>query len=59
VPYREFPQPWRGWLQALTALIFALIILQFIVGLGWVIFGVVLALIAIQFALARYARKQM
>jgi hypothetical protein len=59
VLYKGFPQPWRGWLLALTALIFALIILQFVIGGGLVIFGVVLALIAFQFWLARYARRQM
>ena len=57
--YKGFPQPWRGWLLALTALIFALIILQFVIGGGLVVFGVVLALIALQYGLARYARRQM
>ena len=57
--YKGFPQPWRGLLLALTALIFALIILQFVIGGGLVLFGVVLVLIALQFGLARYARRQM
>jgi hypothetical protein len=39
--------------------IFALIIVQFVIGGGLVIFGVVLALIAFQFWLTRYARRQM
>jgi hypothetical protein len=59
VPYKGFPQPWRGWLQALVALIFALIIIQFAVGGSWVIFVIVLVLIAIQIGLGRYARRQM
>jgi hypothetical protein len=42
-----------------AALIFALIILQFVIGGGWVLFGIVLALVAFQFALASYARRQM
>ena len=57
--YKGFPQPWRGLLLALTALIFALIILQFVIGGGLVLFGVVLVLIALQFGLPRYARRQM
>ena len=57
--YKGFPQPWRGWLLALSAVIFALIIVQFAVGGSWPLFGIVLVLIAIQFALARYARRQM
>jgi hypothetical protein len=56
--YNGYPQPWRAWLVGLTVAIFALIILQFIVGLGWVIFGLVLALIAIQVGLGYYARRQ-
>jgi hypothetical protein len=59
VLYKGFTQPWRGWLLALSAVIFALIIVQFAVGGSWPIFGIVLVLIAIQFALARYARRQM
>jgi hypothetical protein len=59
VPYKGFPQPWRGWLLALLALIFGLIIIQWVVGSSWVLFGVVLVLIGIQFGLARYARRQM
>jgi energy-coupling factor transporter transmembrane protein EcfT len=59
VPYKGFPQPWRGWLLALLAVIFALIVVQWVVGGGWVLLGVVLVLIAIQFGLARYARRQM
>ncbi len=58
-PFKGFPQPWRGWLQALAALIFALIVLQFVIGGGWVLFGIIVALIAFQFALASYARRQM
>jgi hypothetical protein len=59
VLYKGFPQPWRGWLLALTALIFALIIAQFLIGGSYLIFGIVLVLIAIQFGLSRYARRQM
>lgn len=57
--YKGFPQPWRGWLLALTAVIFALIIVQFAIGGSWVLFLVVLGLIAVQIGLARYARRQM
>lgn len=57
--YKGFPQPWRGWLLALSAVIFALIIVQFAVGGSWPIFVIVLVLIAIQIGLARYARRQM
>ncbi len=55
--FKGFPQPWRGWLLALTALIFALVVVQFFTR-GWVIAVVVLALIAIQVALTYYARRQ-
>ena len=47
--YKGFPQPWRGWLLALSAVIFALIIVQFAVGGSWPIFVIVLVLIAIQY----------
>jgi hypothetical protein len=57
VLYNGYPQPWRTWLLILTALIFALIIVQFVASVSW-LFVVVLALIAIQFALTRYARRQ-
>ena len=57
--WKGYPQPWRGWLQALTALIVALIIVQFATSSdSWVFSGVVLALIAIEFGLALYARRQ-
>ena len=57
--WRGYPQPWRGWLQALTALIVALIIVQWVTRpSSWVLFGVVLGLIAIQLGLALYARNQ-
>jgi hypothetical protein len=56
--YKGYPQPWRTWLLILTALIFALIIVQFVASVGW-LFIVVLALIAIQYGLARYARRQL
>jgi hypothetical protein len=59
VLYKGFPQPWRGWLLALSALIFALVILQFVIGGSLVLFGVVLLLIAIQWWLSRYARRQL
>ena len=55
--YKGYPQPWRSWLLILTALIFALIIVQFIASVSW-LFVVVLALIAIQYGLSRYARRQ-
>jgi hypothetical protein len=56
--YKGFPQPWRTWLLILTALIFALIIVQWVTSTGWWLFVVVIALIAIQFGLARYVRRQ-
>ncbi len=55
--YKGYPQPWRTWLLILTALIFALIIVQFVASVGW-LFVVVLALIAVQYGLSRYARRQ-
>ena len=30
--YKGYPQPWRTWLLILTALIVALIIVQFVTG---------------------------
>ena len=57
--YAGYPQPWRGWLLALTALIFALIIAQFVIGGSTALFVVVLVLIAIQLGLIQYARKRM
>ena len=57
--YSKYPQPWRGWLWALFAVIWALIIIQFAVGSSWVLYGVVLALIAIHIGLNLYARRQM
>jgi hypothetical protein len=59
VLYKGFPQPWRGLLLALSALIFALIIIQFVVAGSWAILGIVLVLIAIQRSLSRHARRQM
>jgi hypothetical protein len=44
---------------ALTALIFALIIVQFATGGSAVMFVVVLVLIAIQFGLIQYVRRRM
>jgi hypothetical protein len=43
---------------ALTALILALIIVQWVAGGNWVLFAVILALIAVQVGLAVYARRQ-
>ena len=57
--FKGFPQPWRGWLLALSALIFALIILQFVIGGSYLLFGVVLALVAFQYWLSRRARRQL
>jgi hypothetical protein len=59
VLYKGFPQPWRGLLLALSGLIFALVIVQFVVGGSLAIFGIVLVLIAIQWWLSRYAGRQM
>jgi energy-coupling factor transporter transmembrane protein EcfT len=58
VLYKGYPQPWRMWLLILTALIVALLIVQIVADTGWVLIVVIFALIAIQFALARYARRQ-
>jgi hypothetical protein len=57
--YGGYPKPWRGWLLALTALIVALIIAQFVIGGSTALFVVVLVLIAIQLGLIQYARKRM
>ena len=54
--WKGYPQPWRGWLTAVTVLIFALIAVQFATGGSWALFGVILALIVIQYGLSRYAR---
>ena len=56
--YKGYPQPWRTWLMVLTALIVAVIIVQVTTGGSWVLLVVVLALVAIQYGLARYARRQ-
>jgi energy-coupling factor transporter transmembrane protein EcfT len=58
VLYKGYAQPWRTWLLTLTALIVALFIVQIATSTGWVLIVVLFALIAIQFALARYARRQ-
>ena len=60
MPFKEYPQPWRGGLLALTVLIFAVIILQVILDIGsWVLVVVVFGLIALLWWLMRYAPKQM
>jgi len=41
--YKGYPQPFRTWLLILTALIFAVIIVQFVASVSW-LFVVVLAL---------------
>ena len=56
--YKGYPQPWRTWLLVLTALIVALFILQIVTDGFWVLFVVILVLLVIQIALARYARRQ-
>jgi uncharacterized membrane protein len=56
--YKGYPQPWRMWLLVLSALIFALIIVQLVTGGAWVLFVLVLVLVAVQFGLALYARRQ-
>ena len=56
--YKGYPQPWRTWLLGLTALIVALFILQIVTDGFWVLFVVILVLLVIQIALARYARRQ-
>jgi hypothetical protein len=56
--YRGYPQPWRTWLMVLTALIVAVIIVQLLTGGSWVLLVIVLALVTVQYALARFARRQ-
>ncbi len=56
--YKGYPQPWRTWLLILSALIFALIIVQLVTGGAWVLFALVLVLVAVQYALGVYARRQ-
>lgn len=45
--YKGYPQPWRMWLLVLSALIFALIIAQLVTGGVWVLFVLVLVLVAV------------
>lgn len=56
--YKGYPQPFRTWLLILSALIVALFIVQIVASTGWALVVVIFALVAIQIALARYARKQ-
>jgi Flp pilus assembly protein TadB len=56
--YKGYPQPWRTWLLVLSALIFALIIVQLVTGGVWVLFVLVLVLVAVWYGLANYARRQ-
>ena len=56
--FKGYPQPWRTWLLILSALIIAVIIVQFATSTGWVLVVVLAALVAVQFGLARYARRQ-
>jgi uncharacterized membrane protein len=56
--YKGYPQPWRTWLLILSALIVALFIVQIVTDGFWVLFVVILVLLAIQIALGRYARRQ-
>jgi hypothetical protein len=56
--FKGYPQPWRTWLLILSALIIAVIIVQLVTGGSWVVFVALAALILIQYALGRYARRQ-
>ena len=56
--FKGYPQPWRTWLLILSALIIAVIIVQLLTSTGWVLVVVLFALVAIQYGLARYARRQ-
>lgn len=56
--YKGYPPPWRTWLLVLSALIFALIIVQLVTGGAWVLLVLVLVLVAVQYGLAQYARRQ-
>ena len=56
--YKGYPQPFRTWLMTLSALIVALFIVQIVWGGGWVLFGILVGLVAIEIGVARYARKQ-
>jgi energy-coupling factor transporter transmembrane protein EcfT len=56
--FKGYPQPWRTWLLILSALIIAVIIVQLATSTGWVLVMVLAALVAVQFGLARYARRQ-
>jgi hypothetical protein len=42
----------------LSALIVALFIVQIVWGGGWVLFGILVGLVAIEIGIARYARRQ-
>jgi hypothetical protein len=56
--YKGYPQPFRTWLMILSALIVALFIVQIVWGGGWVLFGILVGLVAIEIGIARYARRQ-
>jgi hypothetical protein len=56
--YKGYPQPWRTWLLILTALIVAVIVVQLVTSIGWPLIVVLAALVAIQYGLGRYARRQ-
>jgi hypothetical protein len=56
--YKGYPQPFRTWLMILSALIVALFIVQIVWGGGWVVFGILVGLVAIEIGIARYARRQ-
>ena len=56
--FKGYPQPWRTWLLILSALIIAVISVQLATDTGWVLVVVLAALVAVQFGLAGYARRQ-
>jgi hypothetical protein len=56
--YKGYPQPWRTWILILSAVIVALFIVQIVDGGGWVLFGIIAGLLAIQVGLMRHARRQ-
>ena len=56
--YKGLPQPWRGWVLALSALIAVLFIIEIAVGWSWVLFGGIVVLVGLEWWLVSYAKKQ-
>ena len=55
--YKGLPQPWRGWVLALSVVIAALFILEIVVGFSWVLLGGIVVLIGLEWWLVSYAKR--